>query len=522
MTHLTVLTAVAISLSLFAPAGAQPTENEPALIADDFAPPPDGPRYRVFISDLHLGVGRKSDGRWHPTEDFRWPKALAAFLNEISRRGADRTDLIIVGDFLEMWQPPPHIRCAGVSADLGCTLDEMGQLTALIAEQHQIPLASLRAFAERGDNRLHIIPGNHDSSLRYQKVWSPIGEKLNASAGRVNFVRGGLWSSPDGAILAEHGHQIGLDVNRYETWPRVVKTVNSTDYVIRPWGELFVQKLFNDQEETYEIIDNLSPESAGARYRAADRGLWGSTSDIARLLMFNLLETSPKQKAISLGGNATGKREWNIERARKLGANLFIKAVSPDDPLRIEIERGGPAAEEIKASLAAIAADEKRLPNEEVFHLCDLIADRGEANLCLASEQGALAQYLLVAKEKVMARHLSQRLQQAKRMRLFIYGHTHQYELPWQVQVGIPKITVANTGAFQRLVSEAGFLKRLNGMSPQEGLRKISLDQLAPCYSAILVKPPARGYPPKAEVIAWYMEEDKIGEFISLQDSRCQ
>ena len=319
--------AIALSLCLgnAAPALAQTSEApEPATVSERFVPPAEGPRYRVFVSDLHFGVGRKADGAWHPTEDFRWPKALAGFLSEISRRGNDRTDLIIVGDMLEMWQPPAHIRCAGVSADLGCTIDEMAQLTALISEQHKVPLEALRDFAAKGDNRLHIIPGNHDSTLRYERVWRPIGDRLNAASGRVNLVLEGLWSSPDRVIVAEHGHQIGLDVNRYETWPRVVKNVDKVDYVIRPWGELFVQKLFNEQEETYPIIDNLSPESAGARYRAADRGLWGSASDIARLVMFNLMETSPKQKSASLGSGAVQRREWDLKVARKLGADLFI------------------------------------------------------------------------------------------------------------------------------------------------------------------------------------------------------
>jgi UDP-2,3-diacylglucosamine pyrophosphatase LpxH len=502
---------------------AQPASQpaEAAVVAVvPFAAPLSGPRFRVFVSDLHFGIGRRADGQWHPTEDFRWPKALGGFLEEISRRGHERTDLVIVGDFLEMWQPPPEISCVGKSADLGCTLGEMHLLAGMIARAHADSLAVLRAFAERGENRLHIIPGNHDSTLRYDRVWAPIGEALNAASGRVNLVVAGIWSSPDGRIVAEHGHQIGLDVNRYETWPRVVQRVDQTDYVIRPWGELFVQKLFNEQEATYPIIDNLSPESAGARYRAADRGLWGSAADIARLLFFNLLETSPTQQAVMLGPNATGKREWNVTIARKLGADLFLKGLSPQDPLRVQIETGGTQADAIKAELEALARD--RLPEEEVLHLCDLIADRGEGGLCLDRQLGSVAQHLLVAKAKVIARHLRGRQEQFRPMRLFVYGHTHQYEKPWTVQVNVVPFTVVNTGAFQRLVSDAGFRRMIGNMSPEEGLRKLALERLAPCYTAVLVDEYPDGQLPKAEVWAWRMEEGGSGGLVAPDDRRCQ
>ena len=75
--------------------------------------------------------------------------------------------------------------------------------------------------------------------------------------------------SADGRIVAEHGHQIGSDVNRYKDWPKITEQVEGKEFIIRPWGELFVQKIFNDEEKTYQIIDNLIPETAGAWYRHA-------------------------------------------------------------------------------------------------------------------------------------------------------------------------------------------------------------------------------------------------------------
>jgi UDP-2,3-diacylglucosamine pyrophosphatase LpxH len=408
-----------------------------------------------------------------------------------SSRGQERVDLLIVGDFLELWQPPPDIACKGASADLGCTLEEMEALSRLVAAAHSDGLSILRAFAERGENRLHVIPGNHDSTLRYERVWRPVGDALNDASGRIDLVETGIWSSPDGSIVAEHGHQIGLDVNRYAKWPRVVERVGRTDYVVRPWGELFVQKLFNEQEEQYPIIDNLSPETAGARYRAADRGLWGSTTDIARMLFFNLWETSTTQRAmkIHLG-------------ARNMGADLFLNALPTEDPLRRQIVAGGADADAIRQELSAMTRDPARVPDEMILHLCDLIADLGQKPLCIDAQLGRLAQYALISKDKMLARHLRARQLQFKAMRVFIYGHTHQYEDAREVPLNeLVSVTVANTGAFQRLVDEQGFLQRLKGMSPQDGLRTMNLDQLAPCYTAVII--PMSSVAPKSLRLAY-------------------
>ena len=44
--------------------------------------PGNGQRAIAVISDLHFGVGRLSNGEWDPTEDFRWPNALACIIHD--------------------------------------------------------------------------------------------------------------------------------------------------------------------------------------------------------------------------------------------------------------------------------------------------------------------------------------------------------------------------------------------------------------------------------------------------------
>jgi UDP-2,3-diacylglucosamine pyrophosphatase LpxH len=522
--RIAILAAMILAISP-APAHADSTSSSPDVARVTYQVPAEATRHTVFISDLHFGVGKEAGGAWDPTEDFRWPKALAGFLDKITEDGQQRTDLVIVGDFLELWQPPAEIKCTGVSADLGCSVDEMAALVGKVASEHAVDLGILRAFAERGENRLHIIVGNHDSTLRYAKVWQPMGAALNADSGRINFVTEGVWVSGDGRIVAEHGNQIGQDVNKYATWPTISRQVDGQDYIVRPWGELFVQRLFNGQERSYSIIDNLSPETAGARYRAADRGLWGSAADIARLLSFNLLETSLRQKSVMLGKPPPGKVNWDIALGRKKGAMLFLYSLPQDDPFRSQLEKTTDAESmAIKAELTNLASDRTRLPDAEVQQLCDMIAVYQKDQLCWNMQLGALAEHFLSSKSKVMAKHLAARQATYKSMRVFIYGHTHQFETPWRVQLeGAPiTITVANTGAFQRLIDEPGFLRRLNGRTEQEGLRTMKLEELPPCYTAVIVPAAATGQIPVPKTMAWHMPEDSAGIFIAPDDLRCR
>jgi hypothetical protein len=117
------------------------TGGTAAVPSAPFVPPPAStePRMVVFISDLHFGLGKRPDGQWSHKEDFRWPGALKGFLDEMGRRGGDRVDLVIVGDFLELWQPPDGIACdSSGDADLGCTVAEMTLIARTVIDAHKM------------------------------------------------------------------------------------------------------------------------------------------------------------------------------------------------------------------------------------------------------------------------------------------------------------------------------------------------------------------------------------------------
>ncbi|MCS3932078.1 UDP-2,3-diacylglucosamine pyrophosphatase LpxH [Bradyrhizobium elkanii] len=494
-----------------------------------FAQPPGSPqqRFLAFISDLHFGLGRQANGGWSPEEDFRWSSALAGFLEELGRRSANQVDLVIVGDFLELWQPPAGIACDGNNADTGCTIPEMVRIVETVVAAHANDFARLREFSKRGENRIHIIPGNHDSALLLSAVWKPVGVALDVGSGRINRVTTGVWKSPDGKVVAEHGHQIGSDVNRYPDWPAITYESGGSTFLVRPWGERFVQRVFNSQEGEYEIIDNIAPETVGVKYRIADRGYLKSTGDFARFIAFNLFETSFAQKMEALGGDsntASNDRErWNLGIAREeIGFKLFLEALGAGDPLRAEITGNDTSSQALRNELSALARDKTRLSDDDVRALCDQLTLRDSSQKCSVGAAGAVREAQLVPRRHVMRDHVAGHLHTDERIRIFVYGHTHALEVGWPVTIEQGKeVMVHNTGAFQRTIDENGFLVRVREkrLPASEALRAVKLEDLPPCYSAVFVV--YQSGIPASKTWRWHMPENGIGSLVEPGDERC-
>jgi metallophosphoesterase superfamily enzyme len=472
-------------------------------------------RHVVVISDLHFGLGRTSKGQWDAREDFRWTNALAGFLTEVRKSGGDKADLVIAGDFLELWQPPDTVKCTGSKGAI-CSASEILKVVQHVVSQHRTDLKLLGDFAKSGDNRLVIVPGNHDAALLLPKVWKVVEEALDG-ADRVSLAERGIWASLDGQLVVEHGHQIGADVNFISGWPEeITRTVRGTVYVASPWGEGFVQKLFNSEEKAYPIIDNLSPESYGARLRLADRGLWRSIGDIAKFIAFNLFETTLSQKIQSLGSEEAQGKPCTKQEAELLGYKVFASALPPDDPFRIQLEGNTVQARELRKQLDDLV---KKMSEEELAQICRQKPSDGTL--------GGLLESTFVPREEVLRAHTQQRLAAFPNMKVFVYAHTHQLEPAWDLRLGLgSSVAVLNTGAFHRLVGEAGYRQRLKGRKikkASDGLSKIPLDDLAACYSFVEVQAGSSAELPVAATKVWKMKEtDQIGEVIAVSDPTCQ
>lgn len=504
------------------------TANECPHVVPDVAQ-----RYVVVISDLHFGMGRAGK-TWSHKEDFRWSKALAGFLERISTCGRNSVDLVIAGDSMELWQPPNEDLCLGVNPNTGCTRSEVFSLTKMITAAHSKDFLELGRFSNRGTNRVFFIPGNHDAAILFDEVWGEVRRSMNSASGRVfrcgkigvkPCTTGALWVSEDGQVVIEHGHQIGNDVNNFPNWPDISTNVNNVEYMHRSWGEWFVQSLFNAEEDNYPIIDNLIPEAAGARYRMADRGLWKSVQDVSRFMRFNLFETSFAQKMDSVGRSGSSSSiHWDVDAARDRGYRLFAEALPKEDPFRIKLESNSSDFINLRNDLTSLVADKSKMTDAEIKQLCNQIIIQSEGKANCDGSAGAVIQRLTRSKDDVMASHLRIRIAKdgLTQMRVFIYAHTHQLEVGHIVNAGnLNDVDVFNTGAFQRLVDEPGFVARAKAekISPGAALKNLKIEKLPPCYTAVVVA--LEKNPIEAATIRWKMEENEKGLFVQPGNSIC-
>lgn len=133
---------------------------------------------KVFISDLHLGDGSRAD-------DFHRDKELLKFLDFIE---LEATELVILGDFMELWQ-----------SDLDKVLFVHNKvLKRLLSLRNKIKLT-------------HVI-GNHDYIPFIKFVTPETGISLE-------------YRDNENRIIAEHGHKYDI-FNRYKNplrsieWPK--------------------------------------------------------------------------------------------------------------------------------------------------------------------------------------------------------------------------------------------------------------------------------------------------------------
>lgn len=497
------------------------TGSKPATVGE--------PRATAIISDLHLGVGRDKNKTWHPYEDFRWEREFRLFLLRLKQEGGGRTDLILNGDTFELWQSLEH-DCKYANTDLGCTEAEAVRRVRRVLSEHKGELDALSDFASSGENTVTIVPGNHDAALLFPAVARAVLGAFRAPSGRVKVAAEGHWISRDGLVYAEHGHQIGEEVNRFHGWPLPFLQGQRVVHLRRPWGEQFVQAFYNRYEAKYPIVDNVADERDALRFAMAAEGRLGSVVSSAEFMKFFLLDVSWRQLSDVLGeeGEPT---EWDTESILSQGGHAFILESLPEgDPLRAEVER---AARERLLGLSVAMLSER-----EIRAICDLRAIAAErvqadpeANLWSKVERcpvkneglGAIGQSFVRSRDDIFGAHLkhtAHRLGQAanRRFGIFVYSHTHRVArgfnplraegLGWDPYV-------VNSGAWQRVVS-AQTLRRMNP-NPAEALRGARLEQLPGCYTVVWIAPYAEI--PAVEIRSWRENVDGSWEFGPMCDS---
>lgn len=500
----------------------------------------DAPRAMYVISDLHFNVGRVDGKDWHALEDFRWPNALDGFLRHLETLHPKGVDLIVAGDFLELWQHPT-VNCAKAGdAECGCTIEEMKRIVRDVLRAHETELMSMSRFLNRTQNRIVVVPGNHDAALMVDEIWSLLKEAL--PSGRDRFMRAdsGTWISADGRVAAEHGHQQGFDVNSFPDWDTrrsVTKECSGTTRFFRPWGENFVQSLYNEVEARFPLIDNLIPESAGVAIYWKYAGLAGRRAeDLARFISFNILQTSFYQKgaALRIAGETTALSSDDVSRCRKCLREELILRSDPESRalvlreeaiLRASGKGGGSSLRE------ALAKNVESMDDASIQMLCERAALQNDGQLSFPARSGVseCKGELATAFSRIFdpdgAGILADRVRSIRKtnplLSVYVFGHSHEARDRMSVRVGNDEVSAFNTGAFQRLIDEKRLLqKKRENESEVELLSRLRHEDLASCYATVAIT--YAGQFPKAELKQWYMpEQATTGELLDGCTMRC-
>ena len=477
----------------------------------------DPPRRVVVLGDMHLGEGRGADGAWSPYEDFRWADDLRGFLAVLSDDGLP-TDLVLNGDTFDLLQSGDGA-CAYDDPTLGCSETEaLARLDRVLAA-HRQETADLAAFAAAGDNRLVLVPGDHDAALLFPSVGQRAVEAFAAASGRVSVAGDGYWRSADGLIHAEHGHQLDHRADRFESWPAPFATRSGRRYLTRPWGHSVVQALYDRYEPRFPIVDNLAEDGAGVREALAAAGVDDAGAAAPDLLRFLLFRMSWQQFRMDLDRGDVEPPVWDLGEVREAGPRFLVDSLADDDRFK---------------PLAATALDAGRLTalmealgDDELAAICDHRAALRRARRrferiltqldptgppvveCPRTPETAAPrfEYFWGSRDRVFGRHLEQ-MTDPRPVAVLVHGHTHLADYRQgnftRVEAGLTYVVdgfspvrgaatpvVINGGAWQRTVSprQLDEHRRRSGVSEAELLESMRPEQLPPCYGFVQIDP---------------------------------
>ena len=155
----------------------------------------------------------------------------------------------------------------------GCTVEAAAARLAAAIKAHGPELAAIGRFAATRSNRVHIVAGDHDAALLLPEPWTQVVTAIGAPAERVLLAGAGRWTSPDGRVHVEHGHQLPLSADRFSNWPNPIVASGGRRYIERPWGEHAVLPFYDRHEPRYPIVDNIAEEGVGAEQQHQRRVL---------------------------------------------------------------------------------------------------------------------------------------------------------------------------------------------------------------------------------------------------------
>jgi UDP-2,3-diacylglucosamine pyrophosphatase LpxH len=480
----------------------------------------------IAVSDLHVGAGMDASGKWKPFEDFRWDADFSGFLNHLSATYGDKVDLVLAGDVFELWQSPTMIcssdlshpgcevkDCVSPGRDLSCSEADAVARLKYVLDHHPQFVALLKSFAAKGQNRIYIVPGNHDAALLFPKVAELLRSYFPALPIRLETA--GYWLSEDGLIYADHGHQFD-PFNKFSNWPAPFEVKNGIRYISKPWGENMVKEFYEQYEYIFPTIDNLGSDLEGIKYGLARATKLESSVAVANLLRFLIVLQSFRQRLDLLGDDkpSVGSAKWDYEAIRQKPATFYIDTLGDEPAMKAAAESLLPLASQF---------DGAAWTREEIDQICrkkKLLNEsgptKGEIATCPWKDptMGAIAG-MADTDYSAMRAYLVNVLPLVAGARpaladLYIYGHTHQAVPEKKLKLGdtsfgYHQIKFINTGAFQRVAT----LDKVNQIAATKGASAVlNPEDLPACYTYVLVSPYADK--PASQLRTWSQGGDQL------------
>lgn len=358
---------------------------------------------KVIISDLHLGSGPTLGDKPNKLEDFPFDEQFREFLQGLQD---EPTELVIAGDFIDFWQVMPQLNLKGGRASGSTVNDSMLKVRAVIAA-HQRVFKSLGDFASYfPDNRIVIIPGNHDVDLS----WPDVQQEVRRATGiketdKLVFVLGGY---RDNQVWIEHGHQHDT-LNRFRDVSRPWSRKNGERRLDINWGTEFVHEFFNKIEERWEFLDNLVPTIPDAVWLALRREP-RLAREIPNLFRFMAHAKRTRSALVALGREVLLEGEGSSAPPRD-ARSVFREFKGIPDPF---ISYAKEAYERDEGFREALDQQFRQLSEDERRALGIPITFREQPTTTL--DVAGLDPYVEAAK----------RAKARERVKIVVFGHTHE------------------------------------------------------------------------------------------------
>lgn len=413
-------------------------------------------RDSIIISDLHIGAGPLDDC------DQDLESNLCAFLEMLSAKD-DPIELIINGDFLDFVQAPPwkgpdleshtkdKIPLCHTAAHSVTKLDA-------IHRAHAAVFNSLGSFlAAKADNRLVILPGNHDADFFWPTIRSQFVEKVsepNASLGaQIRFHLQQVYRPDDfPEVWIEHGHQHdpanAFEIDGKPFWSDrkaerpIFLGVNGEERLLECIGTRLLIKYVNELDNNYPFVDNVKPFSkfitlfgrsvfSPSYFIKAAVGMWGLLRFLSSITIHHRgdLMASPEESEIDPRPLLL---EWEgtLSAAKKAALSETIRA------------HGFPLDRSLKLYVSDL--DNARILMNFLSQNMEIVEDPEDDSSFLGSGEGELSLFRGFNLDETLALiKVAKNILQKEGVQAVVMGHTHEV-------VDSPGLAYINSGCWTR------------------------------------------------------------------------